>query len=70
LICEVSEGSKDDVLIAVKAAREAFDNKYFHTLNKLDRSQILAKLSQKIIEDKEELAKLESINTGKTMEES
>ena len=70
LICEVSEGSKDDVLIAVKAAREAFDNKYYHTLNKLDRSKILAKLSQKIIEDKEELAKLESINTGKTMEES
>lgn len=70
IICEVSEGSKDEAKKAIQAAREAFDSKYYEELNKLDRSIILEELSSKIKTNREELARLESINTGKTVEES
>lgn len=69
-ITKVSEGSLEDVQKAIKAARSAFDGKYYEKMNNLARADILESISDKIKENKEELATLESLNTGKTLEES
>ncbi|WOG94393.1 hypothetical protein DCAR_0313688 [Daucus carota subsp. sativus] len=65
VIAEVSEGSKEDVDLAVKAAREAFDNGPWPRFSGAQRRRILMKLADLIDENKEELAALDTIDAGK-----
>ncbi|MEC7181263.1 MAG: aldehyde dehydrogenase family protein, partial [Bdellovibrionota bacterium] len=68
-VAEVSEGSREDAKKAISEARKAFDGGWGQTGRK-ERQGLLLKLAELIKRDKEELANLESLNTGKTMEES
>ena len=68
-VAEVPEGNREDAKKAIKEARKAFDQGWGQTEAK-QRQDLLLKLANLIKRDKEELAKLETLNTGKTLEES
>ncbi|CDP03348.1 unnamed protein product [Coffea canephora] len=65
VIAEIAEGNKEDVDLAVKAAREAFDNGPWPRLPGFERRKIMMKFADLIDENNEELATLETIDAGK-----
>jgi betaine-aldehyde dehydrogenase len=69
-IARVPEGDRQDAVLAIAAAREAFDNGPWSRTTGPERSAMLFQLSELIKRDREELAELESLDTGKTVEES
>jgi aldehyde dehydrogenase (NAD+) len=69
-ICEVAEGDKPDIDLAVKAARKAFEAGAWPRLNASDRGRLLNKLADLIEENKEELAALESLDNGKPLRDA
>ncbi|WP_425519679.1 betaine-aldehyde dehydrogenase [Virgibacillus salarius] len=70
VIATVTESDEVDTQTAIKAARKAFDSGEWATTPATKRGQIVRTIAQFIERDKEELAKLESLDTGKTVEES
>ncbi len=64
-ICQVAEGDKADVDLAVKAARQAFETGPWSKMSGAERGRLLLKLADKIEAHKEELAALESLDNGK-----
>jgi aldehyde dehydrogenase (NAD+) len=64
-ICQVAEGDKADVDLAVKAARKAFEEGPWRKMNASDRGRLIHKLADLIERNKEELAALESLDNGK-----
>jgi betaine-aldehyde dehydrogenase len=70
VIANVSEGGREDARDAIDAARRAFDNGPWSKTTGPERGRKLQLLSDLIERDAEELARLETLNTGKTMEES
>ena len=69
-ICQVAEGDKADVDLAVKAARQAFESGPWAKMNASDRGRLLFKLADLIESHKEELAALESLDNGKPYRDS
>ncbi|TXG61372.1 hypothetical protein EZV62_012735 [Acer yangbiense] len=65
LIARVAEGDKEDVDLAVKAARHAFDDGPWPRLSGFERGRIMMKFADLIDEHVEELAALDTINAGK-----
>ncbi|KAH7511896.1 hypothetical protein FEM48_Zijuj12G0031700 [Ziziphus jujuba var. spinosa] len=65
VIAKIAEGDKEDVDLAVKAAREAFDHGPWPRLPGSERGRILMKFAELIDENVEELAILDSIDAGK-----
>ncbi|MGZ5332892.1 MAG: aldehyde dehydrogenase family protein [Solirubrobacterales bacterium] len=65
-IIEVAQGGPDDADRAVKAAREALDGEWGKT-NAAKKSGLIYKLSQLIMENRDELAELESLDNGKPL---
>ncbi|KAH1235957.1 Aldehyde dehydrogenase family 2 member C4 [Glycine max] len=65
VIARISEGDKEDIDIAVKAARHAFDNGPWPRLPGSERARILLKWAEIIEENAEELAALDAIDAGK-----
>jgi aldehyde dehydrogenase (NAD+) len=63
-ICEVQEASEEDVDVAVKAARAAFDSEW-SDLHPSERGKYLTKLAELIEEDADTLGAVESMNGGK-----
>ncbi|XP_036978139.1 mitochondrial 10-formyltetrahydrofolate dehydrogenase [Acanthopagrus latus] len=63
-ICKVSYASVGDVDRAVAAAKEAFDNGPWGRMNPRDRGSLLYKLADLMEEHQEELATIESIDSG------
>ncbi|HLR61533.1 MAG TPA: betaine-aldehyde dehydrogenase [Lentibacillus sp.] len=70
VIATAAEGDKQDAKLAISAAREAFDNKEWAAIPAAERGKIVHKIAGLIERDREELAELESLDTGKTVEES
>lgn len=66
----VAEGNREDTKAAIKAARHAFDKGGWPQTPASERASLIFKLADLIERDHEELARLESLDTGKTMEES
>ncbi|MCY9215945.1 betaine-aldehyde dehydrogenase [Bacillus haynesii] len=66
----VSEGDREDAVRAIAAARRAFDDGEWANTPGLERGNIVLKIAELIRRDHEELAELESLDTGKTLEES
>ncbi|XP_076023578.1 mitochondrial 10-formyltetrahydrofolate dehydrogenase-like [Genypterus blacodes] len=64
VICNVSYASVGDVDRAVAAAKEAFDNGPWGRMNPRDRGSLLYKLADLMEEHQEELATIESIDSG------
>ena len=66
-ICQVAEGDKADIDLAVKAARKAFEEGPWPKMNASERGRLLNKLADLIEKNKEELAALESLDNGKPL---
>ncbi|WP_369899496.1 aldehyde dehydrogenase family protein [Bacillus manliponensis] len=61
----VSEAQKEDVDIAVRAARKAFETGKWPEMSAAERAHLMYKLADLIEEHKEELAQLEALDNGK-----
>jgi aldehyde dehydrogenase (NAD+) len=64
-ICQVAEGDKADVDLAVAAARKAFEDGPWPRISASERGRLLNRLADLIERDREELAALESLDNGK-----
>ncbi len=69
-ICQVAEGDKADVDLAVKAARKAFEDGPWLRMSAAERGRLLNKLADRIESEREDLAALESLDNGKPLRES
>ncbi|KAB5514272.1 hypothetical protein DKX38_028178 [Salix brachista] len=65
VIARVAEGDKEDVDLAVRAARQAFDDGPWPRMSGATRGRIMIKYADLIDEHKEELAALDAIDAGK-----
>jgi len=66
----VAEGYVEDTQKAIQAAREAFDRGDWASTPAAVRGEMVYKIAQLIERDKDELARLETLDTGKTLTES
>jgi len=64
VLAEVSLGGKKDVDIAVAAAKEAFYNGPWSTMNARDRGGLMYRLAEVMDEHREELATIEALDSG------
>src|SRR3954453_10712126 len=62
VICNVAEGDKADIDLAVKAARKAFEEGPWPKMSASERGRLLSKLADLIEQNQEELAALESLD--------
>src|SRR5262245_32042886 len=69
-ICQVAEGDKADVDLAVKAARKAFEDGPWSKMHASERGRLLNKLADLIEQHADELAALESLDNGKPLTDS
>jgi len=65
VICQVAEGDKADIDLAVKAARKAFEDGPWPKMDASERGRLLNKLADLIEKNQEELAALEALDNGK-----
>ncbi|PIA65087.1 hypothetical protein AQUCO_00100518v1 [Aquilegia coerulea] len=65
VITRVAEGGKEDIDLAVKAARDAFDKGAWPRMSGFERGRIMMKYADLIDENIEELAALDAIDAGK-----
>ncbi len=70
VICEVAEGDKADVDLAVKAARQAFETGPWSSMDARDRGILMNKLADLIESEADELAALETLDNGKPISDS
>jgi aldehyde dehydrogenase (NAD+) len=64
-ICQVAEGDKADIDLAVQAARKALESGPWSTLDAAERGRLLLRLADLVESQARELAALESLNSGK-----
>ncbi|XP_041006852.1 aldehyde dehydrogenase family 2 member C4-like [Juglans microcarpa x Juglans regia] len=65
VIARIAEGDKEDIDLAVKAARQAFDHGPWPRLSGSERGRIMMKFADLLEEHAEELAALDTIDAGK-----
>lgn len=65
VLARVSEAQKEDIDLAVKAARQAFEEGEWRTITAAERSHLIYKFADLIEQNREELAQLESLDNGK-----
>ncbi|MGG3573865.1 betaine-aldehyde dehydrogenase [Bacillus gobiensis] len=70
VIAVVTEGDHEDARRAIAAARQAFDQGEWRNTPANIRGRLVLKVAELIERDKEELAELETLDTGKTIIES
>jgi len=70
VIAEVSEGDKEDVDLAVDAARDAFDNGEWSRMDARDRGLLMLKLADLMEAETDELAALETLDNGKPISDA
>lgn len=70
IIAEVAVACEKDVDLAIDAARFAFDKGPWPRISLEERKDFILKISQGILDKAGDLAKLESLNTGKPIKES
>jgi aldehyde dehydrogenase (NAD+) len=70
ILAEISEAVEPDIDAAVKAARSAFNHKSWRNMAARERSKLLWKIGDLIIQNADELALLETMDNGKPIFES
>jgi betaine-aldehyde dehydrogenase len=70
LVAEVDEATAVDTRAAIAAARTAFDSSGWATSSVHDRAALLDTLADLLVEHKTDIARAESLDTGKRMVES
>lgn len=69
-IAKAAEGNCEDAKAAIVAARKEFDLGAWPKTPANERGEVVYKIAMKIREQREELARLETLDTGKTLTES
>src|SRR6266478_5740249 len=69
-IAPVAKGDERDIDAAVAAARKAFDEGPWPRMSPHERGRIVWKLGDLIMQNLDEMSRLESLNTGKTLFDS
>jgi acyl-CoA reductase-like NAD-dependent aldehyde dehydrogenase len=69
-LADVAEAGPEDIDLAVKAAREAFDHGPWSKMSAAERSRLIYKLADLMEEHKLELAQLETLDNGKPIRET
>ncbi|HET7521953.1 MAG TPA: aldehyde dehydrogenase family protein, partial [Bacillales bacterium] len=69
-IATAAEGTEKDACSAIAAARETFDRGDWRDTPASERGRLVLKVGEFIERDREELAELETLDTGKTLTES
>jgi acyl-CoA reductase-like NAD-dependent aldehyde dehydrogenase len=67
-IAEVAKGSRADVEQAVATARRAFDEGPWPRMSPYERGRVVQRIADRIRDRAEEIARLESLNTGKPIQ--
>ncbi len=70
VIAEVAAGTAADIDRAVKAARHAVDEGAWSKMDAVDRGRLMLRLADLVDANAKELAALESLNSGKTINDS
>ncbi len=70
VIAQVAEGDKEDVDLAVEAARDQFDGGEWSRLNARERGRLMYQLADAIEAESEELAALETFDNGKPISDA
>ena len=70
VLAHVYEAGKEDIDLAVKAARKAFDEGPWSKMSASERSRLMYKLADLMEENREELAQLETLDNGKPIRET
>lgn len=70
LVAVVQEGTKDDAVLAIDAARQAFDNGSWRKVSALERAKFLFKIAEGIRAKASLFAQLEVRNCGKPLAEA
>jgi betaine-aldehyde dehydrogenase len=70
LVTTVAEGTREDTLAAIAAARDAFDKGPWPTTAPRARGELLSRVAELVSRDRKELARTESLDTGKRLVES
>ena len=70
VITSVAEGDKADIDLAVRAARKAFDEGPWRNMDARERGRILLRIMDLIEKNKDELARLETLDNGKPISET
>ncbi|WP_338752713.1 aldehyde dehydrogenase family protein [Bacillus sp. FJAT-52991] len=70
VLAVVSEAVEEDIDLAVRAAREAFDNGAWSKMGSAERSRLIYKLADLMEENKLELAQLDTLDNGKPLQET
>jgi len=69
-VVTVAEATSEDALAAVAAAREAFDFGPWRETTTGERADLLRRLADKLEEEKDDVARLEALDTGKRFVEA
>jgi betaine-aldehyde dehydrogenase len=70
VITQVDLADADDVDRAVAAARQAFDTGEWAATPTRERAELLSRVADLLVQNKDEIARLETLDTGKTLMES
>jgi betaine-aldehyde dehydrogenase len=70
LVATVDEAGEEDTVAAIEAARGAFDDGAWATSSVHDRSALLHRVGDLLTANKDEIARAESLDTGKRLVES
>ncbi|MBV6714798.1 aldehyde dehydrogenase family protein [Paenibacillus chitinolyticus] len=70
ILAVVSEATEEDIDLAVKAARHAFDEGPWPGLSAAERSRLIYRLADLVEDNLEELAQLETLDNGKPIAET
>ena len=70
LVVTVAEGTADDAIDAVRAARRAFDDGPWPRTSAPERAALLHRVADRLTAEKEHVARLEALDTGKRMVEA
>ncbi|MEM8667480.1 MAG: aldehyde dehydrogenase family protein [Planctomycetota bacterium] len=69
-IAQVAEGDKEDIDAAAKAARDAFDSGPWSKMDARERGRLMYALAQRMEDELESLARLETLDNGKPLGDS
>ncbi|MBI2675159.1 MAG: aldehyde dehydrogenase family protein [Candidatus Aenigmarchaeota archaeon] len=70
VIAKVPKGTVEDARRSIDAARKAFDSGIWSGKTPAERSAVLYRLAELVVSNADKLAKLESLNVGKTLKYS
>jgi betaine-aldehyde dehydrogenase len=70
LVAEIDEATEADTLLAITAARRAFDDGAWPTTSSRARGELLVRVAELLQRDRALIAKMESLDTGKRLVES